>query len=102
MDESNKNRRFFFITTLKKNLPTEEFRSWFADAGQLDKFNEKFLFIDSNVDCVIYYLTSELIDEIRSDIQNTDECKSFISFVTTPRERTKWQSGHEFYQQHKG
>ena len=49
LDESNKNRRFFFITTLKKNLPTEEFRSWFADAGQLDKFNEKFLFIDSNV-----------------------------------------------------
>lgn len=86
LDESNKNRRFFFITTLKKNLPTEEFRSWFADAGQLDKFNEKFLFIDSNVDCVIDHLTSELIDEIPSDIQNTDECKSFISFVTLVKE----------------
>lgn len=39
LDESNSKKRFFFITTLKKNLPTEELRKRFEEAGQLDKFN---------------------------------------------------------------
>ncbi len=58
MDDSNSTKRFFFITTLKKNLPKDELRKWFEEANQLDEFNEKFLFIDSNVDCVIENLTN--------------------------------------------
>lgn len=81
LDESNSKKRFFFITTLKKNLPTEELRNWFAQAGQLDKFNEKFLFIDANADCVIDGLTSEIINEIPSEIKKTDEYKSFVQDV---------------------
>ena len=73
LDDSNNKRRFFFITTLKKNLPTEELRNWFAKADQLDKFNEKFLFIDANADCVIDGLTSEIINEIPTEIKKTDE-----------------------------
>lgn len=64
LDESNSKKRFFFITTLKKNLPIEELKKWFTDADQLDKFNEKFLFIDANADCVIDGLTKEIINEI--------------------------------------
>lgn len=81
LDESNSKRRFFFITTLKKNLPIEELKKWFTEAGQLDKFNEKFLFIDANVDCVIDGLTSEIINEIPSEIKKTDEYKSFVQDV---------------------
>ena len=77
LDESNSKRRLFFITTLKKNLPIEELKKLFTEAGQLDKFNEKFLFIDANADCVIDGLTSEIINEIPSEIKKTDEYKSF-------------------------
>lgn len=81
LDKSNSKKRFFFITTLKKNLPTSELKNWFIKADQLDKFNEKFLFIDSNADCVIDGLTSEIIDEIPSEIRKTDEYKSFVQDV---------------------
>ena len=63
LDESNSKKRFFFITTLKKNLPIEELKKRFTDADQLDKFNEKFLFIDANADCVIDGLTTVLITQ---------------------------------------
>lgn len=81
LDESNSKRRFFFITTLKKNLPVEELKNWFTEAGQLDAFNEKFLFIDANADCVIDGLTSEIINEIPSEIKKTDEYKSFVQDI---------------------
>ncbi len=90
LDEANSKRRFFFITTLKKNLPVEDLKDLFVKAGQLDKFNEKFLFIDSNVDCVIDGLTSEIISEIPSEIKNTDEYKSFfqdVIFLQRQRQR---------------
>lgn len=81
LDESNSKRRFFFITTLKKNLPAEELKNLFIKADQLDKFYEKFLFIDSNADCVIEGLTNEIISEIPNEIKKTDECKSFVQDV---------------------
>lgn len=81
LDESNSKRRFFFITTLKKNLPIEELKNWFTKAGQLDKFNEKFLFIDANADCVIEGLTSEIINEIPNEIKKTNEYNSFVQDV---------------------
>lgn len=82
LDESNSKKRFFFITTLKKNLPIEELKNWFKEAGQLDEFNKKFLFIDANADCVIDGLTSEIINEIPSEIKKTDEYKSFFQDVS--------------------
>lgn len=82
LDESNSKRRFFFITTLKKNLPIKDLKDLFIEAGELDKFNEKFLFIDSNADCVIDNLTSEIINEIPSEIKKTDEYKSFVQDVS--------------------
>lgn len=81
LNESNNKKRFFFITTLKKNLPIEDLRAWFVQAGQLDKFKDKFLFIDANSDCVIDNLTNEIIDEIPSEIKKTDEYKSFVQDV---------------------
>lgn len=81
LDKSNSKKRFFFITTLKKNLPSEELRRRFAKAGKLDEFNAKFLFIDSNADCVVDGLTAEIIDEIPIEIRRTDEYKALFMDV---------------------
>lgn len=84
LDERNNERRFFFITTLKKNLPTDELKNMFEKSGQLDRFNEKFLFIDSNADAVIENLTPEIKKKIPSKITKTDEYKSLrqdVSFI---------------------
>lgn len=84
LDERNKDRRFFFITTLKKNLPTDELKKMFERSGHLDKFNDKFLFIDSNADAVIENLTPEITRKIPYKITKTDEYKSLgqdVSFI---------------------
>ena len=77
----NKNRRYFFITTLKKNLPIKELEQWFVDAGKEERFKEKFLFIDSNVDCVIEHFTAEVKNEIPYDIKKTDEYKQYSNII---------------------
>lgn len=81
MDEDNSDKKYFFITTLKKNLPVDDLKAWFEKAGQLDMFNEKFLFIDSNSDCVIDNLTDEIINDIPIEVKKTDEYKLFSQDV---------------------
>ena len=92
MDETNSKRRFFFITTLKKNLPTEELKKWFKKEDQLEKFNEKFLFIDSNADSAIDSFTNEIIEKIPLEIKKTDEYKSFaddVRFLQNQKDSSK-------------
>lgn len=73
MDEVNKDKKFFFVTTLKKNLPEKELKDWFEKAGQLDKFNEKYLFIDSNSDCIVEKFCEEIRKSIPQDIKKREE-----------------------------
>lgn len=87
LDEANAKRRFFFITTLKKNLPINELKKGFEEVGQLDKFKEKFLFIDANADCVIDGLTNEIISDIPNEIKKTDEYRLFAQDVKFLREQ---------------
>ncbi len=94
--QENKNRRYFFITTLKKNLPTKELEQWFSKAGKAEQFKEKFLFIDSNVDCVIERLTEEVKKEIPYDIRKTDEYKEFsknVEFLQSADDQLKKFAG---------
>ena len=77
----NRSRRYFFITTLKKNLPIEDLRSRFENAGRLQDFEEKFLFIDSNIDTVIDNLTETVKQEIPNEIKKTDEYKEFSKAI---------------------
>ena len=44
--EENQSKKFFFITTLKKNLPIKELEERFQNAGLATYFKEKCLFID--------------------------------------------------------
>ena len=89
MEEANAKRKFFFVTTLKKNLPKEDLEKHFRDGGHLAEFKEKFLFIDSNADCVIQYLTEELEKRIPIEIQKTDEFKTMRNDIRFLRESQK-------------
>lgn len=77
LDESRSQQKIFFITTLKKNLPKDDLQKRFEKNGQLALFREKFLFVDSNADCVIEKLTADLIRTIPDNIKKTDEYRAF-------------------------
>lgn len=89
MEEANAERKFFFVTTLKKNLPKEDLEKHFREGGHLAEFKEKFLFIDSNADYVIQYLTEELEKRIPIEIRKTDEFKTMRNDVRFLRESQK-------------
>lgn len=76
-------RKYFFITTLKKNLPIEDLRGRFEKADKLNLYKEKFLFIDSNSESVISGLTRDVIGSIPHDIKKTDEYKKLESYIKT-------------------
>ena len=82
----HKDQRFFFITSLKKNLQVESFKKAFERLGKPEEFEKRFIFIDSNVDAVRAGLTKELKDEIPQEIKDTKEFKNLerdISFLET-------------------
>lgn len=76
----NKDRKYFFVTTLKKNLPTEKLRQMFIAAGREREFDRKFLFIDSNADTVIEHL-NEVKAMIPPAIKNFDEYRKLENAV---------------------
>lgn len=81
VQDVNNSRRFFFITTLKKNLPENDIKHFFEKEGKLQQFNELFLRVEPNYESVVAGFTSELIKSIPSDIKKTDEYKSLEQYV---------------------
>lgn len=77
----NSDRKFFFVTTLKKNLPKEELFKKFKDEGHEKEFEEKFLFIDSNVDSVLSGWSKQMKADIPFEIKNSEEYTAFIQDV---------------------
>lgn len=87
--EENKNRKYIFVTTLKKNLPIDDLRQRFKDAGRTDLFSEKVLLIDSNMDSVVNGWSEEVRNSIPFELRKTDEYKRFandLQFVKQQRE----------------
>ena len=74
-------RKYFFITTLKKNLPIEDLRRNFKNAGFPELFDEKFIFIDSNSDSAINGFKKDVIKSIPESIKKADEYKNFESSI---------------------
>jgi len=68
--------KIIFITSLKKNLQPEELKERFKE-DELEIFEEKILYLKSNLDCVLEYLP-ELNDAglIPSQIQALKEYKN--------------------------
>lgn len=74
--EQNKNRLYFFITPLKKNLPREELREHFRKAGKIKDFDNKVLFIDANSESALQNFDG-VKKEIPSEIKETEVFKRF-------------------------
>ena len=80
--EENKDRRYFFITPLKKNLPLDELKHFFERERKLTLFNEKVIFINSTADDVIEgYKNNEKGIKFPEEIQKTDEYKTFVQQI---------------------
>ena len=89
MNPENKDRKYIFVTTLKKNLPAEDLKTNFERDDQGDLFKEKVLVIDSNMDSVVNGWSQEIEKAIPSEFKKTDEFKEFqtnVNFVKQQRE----------------
>ncbi len=78
VQDPSDNRKFFFITTLKKNLPDKDLKRLFEKEGQSAQFEEKCLKIDSNYESVISGLKPERIPE---SIKKSNEYRSLEQYV---------------------
>lgn len=88
MDPHNSNKKYFFVTSVKNNLPEKELRKRFEEAGKLEQFYEKYIFLNSNVDTVISTLTDKIIKQIPGDIKKEGFCKNFIDDAKFLKDRT--------------
>ena len=92
VQDPNIKRKFFFITTLKKNLPVDELKKHFEQSGNLLQFQEKFLMVDSNFESVITGFTTNVKKSIPTDIKKSDEYKTleqYVGLVTALRQEKK-------------
>ena len=48
LKEENSNKKYIFVTNLKKNLPEDDLRKMFTDSGHKEEFDKKYL-IASNI-----------------------------------------------------
>ncbi len=89
LKEENKDRKYIFVTTLKKNLPIEDIKKRFEKEGKQNLFWEKVLFIDSNMDSVLNGWSNDLTKQIPYEIRKTDEYSRFVKdleFVKVQRD----------------
>ena len=68
-------KKLFFITTLKKNLPTAELKEKFKESGKESDFDRVFLQIRSNEESILENLSEKLEDTIPDSITCLQEYK---------------------------
>ena len=84
----NKDRKYIFVTTLKKNLPYRDLLERFEKDGKKEQYQEKVLVIESNIDSVVNGWSSEVDNEIPVELKRCDEYKEFqrdVNFVKKQR-----------------
>ena len=75
-------RKFIFLTTLKKNLPEQDLKKKFKEAGMLREFEEEiFLRIDSNSESVLAGFTPKLEKQIPVFIKSEKAYRSLKSDI---------------------
>lgn len=76
----NKDKKYFFITNLKKNLPEKQLRSLFEKKGMGKEFEEKFLYLNSNAELAIdgYTRHQGVASRIPKELRDWDETKFFF------------------------
>ncbi len=85
-------RKYIFVTTLKKNLPKEDLKKLFKEIGKEDLYEKKVLFIDSNMDCVVEGWDDSFKKDIPPAIAKTDEFKRFIKDLKFVKAQRKSKS----------
>lgn len=100
LKEENLDRKFIFVTPLKKNLSLGDIKKRFIAGGHGDLFKEKVLFLNSNMESVIEGWSSELDKNVPPEIKKTEEYKEFkanIVFIKQQRdEKNKNYMSREF------
>ena len=73
----NKEKKYFFITNLKKNLPEKQLRNLFEKKGMGKEFEEKFLYLNSNAELAIdgYAKHQGVASRIPKELWDWDETK---------------------------
>lgn len=76
----NKDKKYFFITNLKKNLPEKQLRTLFEKKGMGKEFEEKFLYLNSNAELAIdgYTKHQGVASRIPKELWDWDETKFFF------------------------
>lgn len=95
-DESNANKKVFFITTLKKNLPVEELKTRLNEMGLAKLFEERVIKLESNVDTVLNNYSSSMCTDIPDEIRRSAEFRHFRDDVEFLQEHSKNQNS-DFY-----
>ncbi len=106
------NKKIFFVTNLKKNLPFDELRdSFFKPNKKLAEFEKDVVFLDSNSDCLIkrfeavenninpYFKSNKVFNSIKKNISlinNYNNNSSFNSFVFKLKEEIRKEFEPEF------
>ena len=80
LNPDNKDKKYFFITNLKKNLPEKQLRDLFEKNGKKKEFEEKFLYLNSNADIASDGFTKNpsIYDRVPKDIAAWEETKFFF------------------------
>lgn len=84
------NRRIFFLTNLKKNLPVEDLKSRFERAGKIKDFERDVCFLDSNAETIKETLLKpglHLPSEI-TDLKEYKQLRKSITFLKEANAKT--------------
>lgn len=74
-------RKYFFVTPLKKNLPDKKLREIFAEHGRAELYDRKVLTADANSESVKHNL-SRVIDQIPVSLKDESAFKSLYNDIT--------------------
>lgn len=89
MNPDNKDKKYFFVTSLKKNLSYKELEKYFIESNNAALYQEKVLVIDSNIDSVIEGWSLDVEQAIPQEIKCWDEYQDFqkdLRFAKKQRE----------------
>ncbi|MCI6699657.1 MAG: hypothetical protein MR488_10940 [Lachnospiraceae bacterium] len=81
-------RKYFFITPMKKNLPFEKLKAIFAEHGKAALYDQKVLVADANSESVMRKLP-EVIDQIPSSLKEDPAFKSLRNDIAFMEMRKK-------------
>lgn len=90
-DERNSDKKVFFITTQKKNLPIDDLTKKLNEIG-LSHLVERVIKLESNVDTAIKNYNPAMLKEIPEEIRKSEEFKNFKADVEFLQNAAKGQN----------